>query len=705
MQKPAIELEQTNILNRSLMRLVGLLSFIAIVGLVLGLMIASFDLPIRVRNQLRMGSETLAGSMEIFLRSVGHDLIATAGSVGFVEDPPVGLLRRARDRQAAVTKLMIVDNDGLVLVESAEAGAVSSVGQYIDWLAGFEIDALYTGEIFFEADGEVALNMVAPIWDDELRQRGYLLATVQLDDALQASLNALDLHLDGYAYFVDGDGQMLSDRDDGIARDSEINRFARRTNSTLPAIDHSAAVYNGIDGLVVVGRAVSVDMVGWYAIVEAPLAGLLTGLALPIFIFFVTFALLDVGLYMIFRFIRRQIASPLAAFRSAIESLRQDDFSTRVEIDTGTELDVLAEMLNKMAARLQDLLANLDRRVAERTRRLQAVSELGRLLTGQRDLNILLPYAVQVIQRHTDFYHVQIFLLDEEREYAVLRASTGEAGQMLLDAGHRLAVGSESVIGRVAESGQPVIALDTADAIVPHQPNPLLPNTRSEMALPLWVGNRLIGALDVQSMVPNAFGQQEVDLFQALADQLASAIDNARQIQEIEEDLREARQLNRVLMGEAYSEVVQLRRTDTLGYTSYGADVRDDPEWTDMLRRAVLNGASVKEAEDGRYLSLPITTRGGAVVGAFEFELDREQWREDLPELAESLLDRVAASLETARVFEQAQRFASRERQVNDVTARLQEETEIEDLIEVAAEEIRRALRARRTAIRVDLGS
>ncbi|MBN1286399.1 MAG: GAF domain-containing protein [Anaerolineae bacterium] len=697
------DFEQPDILSRGLTWRIGVLGFIAIAGLVLGLAISVVDIPGRVRRQLDTDSRVMARYVDDFLHEIGDDLWATGDVVGMAGGPTEALLDRARSRHRTMVKLLLVNDLGQVVMESRRAGEMTSMGQSVMWLLGGDADRFEVGPVTFRADGEPIVEIAAPVRDADGQVTDYLAAVVELDGALADAVKDIDLAGLGYAYIVDNQGRLMSDRDDGVARGAEGNRFARRTSATLEAVSAAATIYVGLDGEIAVGRAAVLDVAEWRAVIEMPLAGLLTTVALHVFVLFVTFALLDVGLYAVVRFIRLQVAQPLAVFRGSVEALRQGDLSHRVTVKVKNELGILAGAFNTMAINLQDLVANLERRVAERTRDLAAISELGRLLTAQRDMSVLLPYAVQVIQRHTDFYHVQIFLIDDDGEYAVLRASTGEAGRLLLEAGHRLAVGSESVIGRVAETGQSVIALDTEDAMVVHRPNPLLPDTRSEMALPLRVGSRLMGALDVQSLAPNAFTQRDVELFQTLADQLASAIDNAQQAQALSEQLRAARQLNRVLMGEAYAEAVSLRRTDTIGYTAYGADVREDRTWTETLRQAALGEMVVKESAEGRFLSLPIVTRGGAPVGAFEFELDPDEWREDLPDLAGALLERVTVSLETARVFEQAQRLAAREQQVNQVTARLQEKTEIEDLLEVAADEIRRALQARRAAIRVDL--
>ncbi|MEL6528150.1 MAG: GAF domain-containing protein, partial [Chloroflexota bacterium] len=170
----------------------------------------------------------------------------------------------------------------------------------------------------------------------------------------------------------------------------------------------------------------------------------------------------------------------------------------------------------------------------QRAKQLQTSAVISQSVSQILDLDELLPLVVDLIQRQFNYDHVQVFLMDENNEWADLKASTGEAGQNLLAVNHRLKRGSESVIGQVTELGEPTIALDTADAEVTHQPNPYLPETRSEMALPMVVKGAIVGALDVQSNTPNAFTDEDIQVLTTLASQIAVAIDNANLYEETE---------------------------------------------------------------------------------------------------------------------------------------------------------------------------
>ena len=176
---------------------------------------------------------------------------------------------------------------------------------------------------------------------------------------------------------------------------------------------------------------------------------------------------------------------------------------------------VMAEQQARMFEALSDQAAitlentRLYQQAQRRARQLSTSAEISRAVTSILYLDELLPQVVNQIRDSFEYDHVQIFLLSEDNTDANLVASTGEAGRKLLEQHHSLPVGSQSVIGQVTATGQPQIALDTADARVIHRPNPLLPFTRSEMALPLVARGQIVGALDVQSNQPRAFTDQD----------------------------------------------------------------------------------------------------------------------------------------------------------------------------------------------------
>ena len=164
---------------------------------------------------------------------------------------------------------------------------------------------------------------------------------------------------------------------------------------------------------------------------------------------------------------------------------------------------------------------------------LAAAAEVSQNITQILDIEVLLPKTVDIICEAYQFYYSGVFLVDEAGEFAVLRAGYGEPGRIMIENNHKLAVGGNSMIGDCCQRNEARISLDVDNEKVWY-PNPVLPETRSEMALPLAIGGRVIGAVTVQSVEPAAFSDEDVSSLQAMANQLAIAIDNARQRRELE---------------------------------------------------------------------------------------------------------------------------------------------------------------------------
>jgi PAS domain S-box-containing protein len=195
---------------------------------------------------------------------------------------------------------------------------------------------------------------------------------------------------------------------------------------------------------------------------------------------------------------------------------------------TQADQQLLQSLADQIVVALQN--AWLFNQVRQRAIQLQTAAEVSRAATSVLELNQLLPQAVELIRERFGLYYVGLFLVDEVGEWAVLQAGTGKAGQTQLAQRHRLKVGGESMVGWCVANARARIALDVGQEAIRFD-NPLLPDTRSEMALPLVSRGEIIGALSVQSTRPAAFSQEDITTLQTMADQLANAIENARSYQ------------------------------------------------------------------------------------------------------------------------------------------------------------------------------
>jgi putative methionine-R-sulfoxide reductase with GAF domain len=203
------------------------------------------------------------------------------------------------------------------------------------------------------------------------------------------------------------------------------------------------------------------------------------------------------------------------------------DWDYRVDEGREDEVGQLGSSLNLMAEELGTLYQSLESRVEERTKHIRTASEVARAVISIPNLDELLRQAVRLIKDRFGYDHVSIFLLDKDGANAILRETTSSTDEALKTVGHRLEVGSSSIVGQVTESNQPRIASDT-DSDQKYSLDELLPGAHSEVAIPLQITGKSLGALAIQSYETDTFQKGDIEVLQTLADQLSAAIENAR---------------------------------------------------------------------------------------------------------------------------------------------------------------------------------
>lgn len=348
----------------------------------------------------------------------------------------------------------------------------------------------------------------------------------------------------------------------------------------------------------------------------------------------------------------------------------------------------------------------LEQRLEAQTRHLQATITVSHAVAGARDMDRLLSDIVDTVREYFGYYHVQIFMVDQDDHYAVLRQSTGEAGRKLLARGHRLPVGSMSVIGQVTVMARPVIARDT-DADPIHRTNELLPRTRSEMALPLIVGERVIGALDIQSVEADAFDTDTVPALRAMADQLSIAIENARLYEEAQSHLHELTELSQDITYRSWAEFLDAVPAAEYRITFGHEDKALAMERERIIERVLATGSVMASGgSDGHmpHLAAPIVIRD-QVIGVLGVEPDDNRvWTHDDLLLIQSMAERTALAVENARLYIQARRSAERERLIGTISDRLQRAPNLALLLESAAAELSNALGTEQVYAELSLG-
>lgn len=401
----------------------------------------------------------------------------------------------------------------------------------------------------------------------------------------------------------------------------------------------------------------------------------------------------------------RQAFQPVAALTETVKAITAGSLDRVAAVESGDEIGTLAQAFNVMTSRLRELISSLERRVAERTldletrsAQLQAAAEVGRAVATIRNLDELLPLVTRLISERFGFYHVGIFLLDENKEFAVLRAANSEGGRRMLERGHRLRVGQQGIVGYVTQQRKPRIALNVGEDAAFFN-NPDLPDTQSEMALPLIVGDELLGALDVQSTQVSAFSTQDVQTLSVLADQVAIAINQARLLRQTEQLLETERRLYGEISRRAWVE--QVRAKGSLGILRNQSGLMQVSEIQDpQIRRALETGQTVVDLHNMSVLYVPIKVRG-QVVGILRTRRPEEAggWTEEDIRLVEGLAEQLAISLESARSYQESQNLARRERLLGEISARVRQTLDLNSIVKIASQEVRQALDLSRVVV------
>jgi signal transduction histidine kinase len=326
------------------------------------------------------------------------------------------------------------------------------------------------------------------------------------------------------------------------------------------------------------------------------------------------------------------------------------------------EFGKLATAFNHMAVQLRDLVSTLEERVQERTQALEISAEISRQVTGILDRDELLKYVVNRLRDQFNFYHTHLYLVEEETGDLIMVEGSGEVGQKLKARGHRLIAG-QGIVGTVASTKQSFLS-NNVNNVLNFVRNPLLPETNSELAVPLRKGDQILGVLDIQSEQLNRFMPEDVSLMQSIADQTAVALDNARLLVQSQQAVQEVERLNRRLTREAWTQTRQ--EMSAAGYRfSSGvsqAITNEADGWLPPMKEAVVKKQLVKQSAAGNgdsvkaELAVPLTLRG-QVIGVLGVKREeRPDWAEEEVSAVTAVADQISRALENARLSKEQEK-------------------------------------------------
>ncbi len=437
------------------------------------------------------------------------------------------------------------------------------------------------------------------------------------------------------------------------------------------------------------------------------------------------------------------LGAPLIIAGEVIGAIVVQDIEREYAFDAG-DLRFLTTLTNQVAGAIYNtrLLEDAQKRALH----LQTASEIARDISGSLDLNELLSNAVSLVRERFNYYFAAIFLIESNGEYVAIREGTGEAGVQMKRLGHKLKIGSKSTIGFVTANGEPLILNDLSkDAN--YSPNPLLPETRAEISLPLKVGARILGALDVQSSQPFSFNQDDINVLRILADQLAVAVINSELFAETQEHLSQHRLLHHVTTAAASGTTIEEAlnsATQGLQVTLGGdrvaimlankekrlLEIKSVAGYSEDVKQVVIPfGSGITGwtaahqqsqriddvTQDPRYiqvgsnvrseLAIPLIYRG-ELLGILNVESDRVgAYTENDEELLGTLGGTLAAIISNARLLDQIRRQVDRERLLYEVTSKIRRSTDIQTIMSTTTSELSKVLGARRAEIKIDVGN
>lgn len=384
-------------------------------------------------------------------------------------------------------------------------------------------------------------------------------------------------------------------------------------------------------------------------------------------------------------------------FRDAIEQDRLSELA-RINKELVQAQGSLEQRVNERTADLNARTGELEevnRTSQRRAKQFEAITRVARDIASTRNLDELLPRICEAVSEQFGFYHTGIFLNDEESGFSVLRAANSTGGKDMLARNHMLKIGAQGIVGYVTGTGNPRIALNVGEDAI-YFNNPDLPETRSEMAVPLKIASKTIGALDVQSTEAGAFKTEDITALSLLADQIGIAIDNARLYESTIRSLEQSQSQYRRYLQDEWGRYT--REEELLGYRYVAGTSAplEEPLALGEAGQVVQEGRIFQrkgtQASDVAELAVPVRLRG-QVIGVISVSVPgRKQWSDDDLDIAEAVADRLALAMENARLFQTTNKRAERERIISGIASKLSGNIRIETLLETTAQELSQAL-------------
>jgi GAF domain-containing protein len=583
------------------------------------------------------------------------------------------------------------------------------------WKASYANGA---GAVFFETptydeiNKAFAINIAIPIYLNENSANkviGILRTTYNIS-ALTAFLNQVQIGETGSADLIFPNGEVLKSTGGRAIFNRSLLTQLNNISGSYGVLEYnnemrfvSQVLLESVDPQ----EADPISKLGWVLVISQNQAETLQALSSVVRTILII-SIFSFLLATVLSIISAQIISgPLVRLTHSISQVGEGVTNYRIPVESGDEIGVLAKLFNNLLSKLSDLISSLEKRVVERTESLErrtlqmkTAVEVGSAAISLRNTDDLLDQATRLISSGFRFSHVGIFLVDDNHEYAVLRASNSAGGQAMLLRGHKLKIGETGIVGYVTKHGIARIALNVGEDATFFN-NPDLPNTRSEMALPLIIGGRIIGALDIQSNIEAAFTDDDITTMQVLANQLAASLDNARLFSENVSALESVRKAYTEERRSGWNKL--LKEKDNYGYLLKDQDLLTPAiaDWNKNLHKSISTDSLVVN-RDRSEICLPVKVHS-QIIGAIRLRKSGNSglWDDDEIKIIKNFSDQLSSALDSARLYGEINRKAILEQTITEMTTQIAASPETDSILKTTAEILGKLLGDSRVTVKI----
>jgi GAF domain-containing protein/HAMP domain-containing protein len=390
----------------------------------------------------------------------------------------------------------------------------------------------------------------------------------------------------------------------------------------------------------------------------------------------ILFSLIALFLGTVFSYyVSKSVSDPIQDLIRTFARIEQGDLATRAPVSATDELGIVTIHFNRMVAQLEALQNTLEQQVIERTKLLAASNEVGRVAASSLDPDELLSRVIRLFPEKFGYYFAAIYILDPTEKWVELKEATGEAGQVLKHNHHRLEMTGRSMVATSIRERSVRVA-QIASQEKHRVENPLLPYTRSEIAVPLLVGDHVLGALNAQSTREADFSPQVIETMQNMAGQVAIALEKARLYQEAQRVIKEMDAVQQQYLQE--------------GWTGYSAQ-HSEMEY----------GVGDTPTEDLKQMQVQISLRD-QILGQIMLE-SSDEWTQDQRSFVDAVATQAAIALENARLVGESRQLAVRERMLAEINSKIWSSATIDGVLQTAVKELGRRLNASQVTVELKM--